>query len=188
MRPAEARVAGHAGRRRNGLLPVLLIAAAAVTAHGFAADETGWVGKPAPGISGGTWLNSAPLTPADLKGNVVLVEFWTFACENCRHTISHVRRWQTQHGGEPFVIIGVHTPELARERNLDALREEIRRQGITWPVVTDNEEKTWDAWHQRYWPVIYLVDKKGIVRYAQVGEGAYDETERMISALIAESP
>ena len=185
---AWVRAARQAGRRWKRRLPFLFFAAAAVTSPGIARDETGWVGKPAPGLYGGTWLNSAPLTPADLRGKVVLVEFWTFACENCRHTISHVGGWQARHRGEPFVIIGVHTPELARERNVDALRAEIMRQGITWPVVTDNEERTWDAWHQRYWPVMYLVDKKGIVRYAHIGEGSYDETERMINALIAESP
>ena len=174
------------GRRRHRLLPFLLLGVAVLSSPALARDETGWVGKAAPGFSDGTWLNSPPLTLEQLRGNVVLVEFWTFACINCRHTISHVREWRRRHAGEPFEIVGVHTPELARERNIDALREEIRRQGITWPVVTDNEGKTWDAWHQHYWPVVYLVDKKGIVRYAHVGEGSYDDTERMIEQLLTE--
>ena len=186
MTPLNVRGASHDGRRRHRLLPYLLLGVAAVTSHASAGDETGWVGKATPGISEGTWLNSPPLTSGALKGKVVLVEFWTFACVNCRHTISHLREWYSRHAGESFEIVGVHTPELARERNVDALREEIRRQGITWPVVTDNEGKTWDAWHQRYWPVIYLVDRKGIVRYVHVGEGSYDGTERVIEQLLTE--
>jgi len=174
------------GGRRKRFLPFLLLGAAAVSSPSLARDETGWVGKPAPGFSDGTWLNSAPLTMERLRGNVVLVEFWTFACVNCRHTISHMRELRSRHAGEPFEIVGVHTPELVRERSIDNLREEVRRQEITWPVVTDNDGKTWDAWHQRYWPVVYLVDKKGIVRYTHIGEGGYDETERAIEQLLTE--
>jgi hypothetical protein len=88
--------------------------------------------------------------------------------------------------GGKFEIIGVHTPELRRERDISALRRETESLGITWPIVTDNEYATWNAYHQQYWPVIYLVDKRGTIRFVHIGEGGYAETEAMIARLIAE--
>jgi thiol-disulfide isomerase/thioredoxin len=149
-------------------------------------DESSWIGQPAPEISEGEWLNSLPLHLSELRGKVVLLEFWTFACSNCRNTLPYLRKWNAIRTGGKFEIIGVHTPELKRERDLNVLHLETEELGITWPVVTDNEYATWNAYHQQYWPVIYLIDKRGTIRYVHIGEGEYAETEATIAKLIAE--
>ena len=158
----------------------------AFPAEGRLQDESGWIGHPAPEISRGEWLNSPPLHLSELRGKVVLIEFWTFACSNCRNTLPHLRKWNAIRAEGKFEIIGVHTPELKREWDITALRGESESLGITWPIVTDNEYTTWNAYHQRYWPVIYLIDKKGTIRYEQIGEGEYAQTEAKIAELIAE--
>jgi thiol-disulfide isomerase/thioredoxin len=155
-------------------------------AEGRPQDGSGWIGHQAPEISAGEWLNSPPLHLSDLRSKVVLLEFWTFACSNCRNTLPYLRKWNAIRAGGKFEIIGVHTPELRRERDISALRRETESLGITWPIVTDNEYATWNAYHQQYWPVIYLVDKRGTIRFVHIGEGGYAETEAMIARLIAE--
>lgn len=169
---------------------VLLTGSAAMLvafpAEGRPQDESGWIGRQAPEVSAGEWLNSPPLHLSDLRGKVVLLEFWTFACSNCRNTLPYLRKWNAIRAGGKFEIIGVHTPELRRERDISALRRETESLGITWPIVTDNEYATWNAYHQQYWPVIYLVDKRGTIRFVHIGEGGYAETEAMIARLIAE--
>lgn len=159
---------------------------AAFPEDGRPQDESGWIGHPAPEISRGEWLNSPPLHLSELRGKVILIEFWTFACSNCRNTLPYLRKWSAIRAGGKFEIIGVHTPELKRERNMSALRRETESLRISWPIVTDNEYTTWNAYHQRYWPVIYLIDKRGTIRYVHIGEGEYAETEAMIAELIAE--
>jgi thiol-disulfide isomerase/thioredoxin len=159
---------------------------AAFPAEGRPQDESGWIGHPAPEISSGEWLNSPPIHLSELRGKVVLLEFWTFACSNCRNTLPYLRKWNAIRAGGKFEIIGVHTPELKRERDISALRRETESLGITWPIVTDNDYTTWNAYHQHYWPVIYLIDKKGTIRFVHIGEGEYAETEKMIAKLIAE--
>jgi thiol-disulfide isomerase/thioredoxin len=159
----------------------------AFPAEGRPQNESGWIGHPAPEISAGEWLNSPPIHLSELRGKVVLLEFWTFACSNCRNTLPYLRKWNAIRAGGKFEIIGVHTPELKRERDISALRKETESLGITWPIVTNNEYTTWNAYHQQYWPVIYLIDKRGTFRYVHIGEGAYVETEVMIARLIAES-
>jgi thiol-disulfide isomerase/thioredoxin len=150
------------------------------------AKEFSWIGRTAPEIAPGVWFNSQPLHMKELRGKVVLVEFWTFACVNCRNTISHIRAWRSKYPGDRFEVVGVHTPELIWEHNVSALRSQLNSLKITWPVVTDNEYRTWNAYHQQYWPVLYLVDKTGVVRSMHIGEGEYDETEKMIEALLEE--
>lgn len=168
------------------LLAAVPVIVAAVFAGGIAPAQSRWIGRPAPEISPGEWLNSPPLRLRDLRGRVVLLEFWTFACANCRNTLPAMKRWNQRREGGKFEIIGVHSPELDRERNFSSLRRETESLGVSWPVVTDNDYVTWKAYDQEYWPVIYLIDKKGIIRYVHIGEGAYDETGAMIDRLIAE--
>jgi thiol-disulfide isomerase/thioredoxin len=146
--------------------------------------ESGFVGKNAPEIGDGKWINSCPLKLYDLRGKVVLVEFWTFGCYNCRNTILYLEKWYEKYRGEKFELIGVHSPEFEREKEFSALVEQARNLGITYPVVTDNDLKTWNAYNQEYWPVVYVIDKRGIVRYVHIGEGDYPVTERWIQDLL----
>lgn len=144
------------------------------------------IGKHAPELSPGTWINSEPLKLSELRGKVVLLEFWTYGCYNCRNTIPAMNRWQQEFQGTDLVMIGVHTPEFESEKNLANVRTQTAKLGIRYPVVTDNEYRTWEAYNQHYWPVIYLIDKKGIIRYVHIGEGQYDETRRTIRLFLSE--
>ena len=134
----------------------------------------------APEISNGIWINSEPLTLKSLRGRVVLIEFWTFACYNCRNTLPTVKKWDAQYRDKGLTIIGVHTPESDLERNLVDVRHEVEALGIKYPVVTDNDYSTWKAYGVEAWPTLFLLDKQGRVRWTHVGEGAYDETEQVI--------
>ncbi len=151
-------------------------------------DDAGdaWIGKRAPELSEGEWVNSVPQKLSSLKGKVVLLEFWTYGCYNCRNTIPAINNWQKKYAGDQFEIIGVHTPEFDREKDFDNVKRAIAKFGIHYAVVTDNDYNTWEAYHQQFWPVLYLIDKKGIIRYVQIGEGNYEQTERSIRSLIAE--
>jgi thiol-disulfide isomerase/thioredoxin len=132
------------------------------------------------------WINSDPLTIEKLRGRVVLVEFWTFGCYNCRNTLPSVKKWDEAYRDRGLTTIGVHTPELSEEYNLDNVRREVPSLGIKYPVVTDNEYKTWKAYNVEAWPTIFVVDKQGRIRWEHVGEGRYEETEGVIKTLLAE--
>jgi thiol-disulfide isomerase/thioredoxin len=151
------------------------------------AAKSGLVGTRAPDLSEGKWVNSPPLKLSDLRGKVVLLEFWTFGCYNCRNTIPYLKDWYEKYGREKFEIVGVHSPEFETEKEFSRVAKQTQDLGIRYPVVTDNELKTWRAYDQEYWPVLYLIDKKGVVRYVQVGEGRYQKTESMIRQLLRES-
>ena len=140
----------------------------------------------APEISNGLWLNSEPLTLKSLHGRVVLIEFWTFACYNCRNTLPSLKKWDAQYRHQGLTIIGVHTPELDFERDIDQLRREVAALGVTYPVVTDQDYSTWKAYSVEAWPTLFVLDKQGRVRWTHVGEGYYDETEQVIKKLLAE--
>lgn len=140
----------------------------------------------APEISNGVWINSEPLTLKSLHRRVVLIDFWTFACYNCRNTLPSLKKWDAQYRDQGLTIIGVHTPELDFERDLDQLRREVAKLGIKYPVVTDQDYSTWKAYGVEAWPTLFLLDKQGRVRWTHVGEGYYDETEQMIKKLLAE--
>lgn len=140
----------------------------------------------APEILGGQWINSEPLTLRSLRGRVVLIEFWTFACYNCRNTLPTIESWDMRYRDQGLTVIGVHTPELDIERNVEGLRREIASLGIKYPVVTDNDYATWKAYKVEAWPTLFVLDKQGRVRWTHVGEGAYAETEEVIKKLIAE--
>ncbi|MBI3765567.1 MAG: redoxin domain-containing protein [Ignavibacteriales bacterium] len=144
------------------------------------------IGKKAPELYEGDWINSSGHKLSDFRGKVVLVEFWTYGCYNCRNTIPAINDWQKKYEGKNFLIIGVHTPEFDREKNLASLRQQVAQLDVQYAVVTDNEYRTWEAYHQQYWPTLYVIDKQGIIRFVQIGEGNYEETERMIQLLIAE--
>jgi len=140
----------------------------------------------APEISNGMWINAEPLTLKSLHGRVVLIEFWTFACYNCRNTLPTVKKWDAQYRDKGLTIIGVHTPESDLESNLNDVRREVAELGVKYPVVTDNDYSTWKAYKVEAWPTLFLLDKQGRVRWTHVGEGYYDQTEAVIKKLLAE--
>lgn len=133
------------------------------------------------------WLNSQPLTPEDLKGKVVLVDFWTYSCINCIRTMPYLTSWHGKYKDKGLVIVGVHTPEFAFEKDEKNVRDAMRRFGIEYPVALDNDYATWENYDNRYWPAKYLFDAEGRLRYVHFGEGEYDVTEGNIQALLAEA-
>ena len=140
----------------------------------------------APEFVEGNWINSNPLTLEKLRGRVVLVEFWTFGCYNCRNTLPSVKDWDTRYRDRGLTIIGVHTPETDSEYSLDNVRKEVPTLGIKYPIVTDNDYKTWKAYGVEAWPTIVVLDKQGRIRWLHVGEGRYEETDNVIKTLLAE--
>lgn len=138
-------------------------------------------------IPGGAWLNSPPLTLKELKGKVVLIDFWTYTCINCQRTLPYLRSWHEKYKDQGLVIIGVHSPEFEFEKSEKNLVQALKDFGITYPVVQDNNFETWRAYNNHYWPAKYLIDARGKIRYTHFGEGKYDETEEMIQTLLTES-
>jgi thiol-disulfide isomerase/thioredoxin len=137
------------------------------------------------GISG--YINSdQPVSLAELRGKVVLVDFWTYSCINCIRTIPYLNAWNEKYADSGLVIVGVHTPEFEFEKNYDNVRAAVEKFGIEYPVVQDNDRETWKAYENRYWPRKYLVDDEGYIRYDHIGEGAYAETEKVIQSLLLE--
>src|ERR687891_2776238 len=135
------------------------------------------------------WLNTPggrPISIAGLRGNVVIVDFWTYSCINCLRTLPHVKAWDRAYRDDGLVIVGVHTPEFAFERDADNVRRAVRDLGVSYPVALDNSYGTWTAWQNRYWPAKYFVDRDGRLRYAHFGEGGYEESERVLRRLLAE--
>jgi thiol-disulfide isomerase/thioredoxin len=130
------------------------------------------------------WLNASPLTIANLKGQVVLVQFWTFSCINCQRTLPYIVRWHQQYVAKGLKVIGVHTPEFGFERDANNVKRALQKNQITYPVPLDNAFKTWNAYSNQYWPNLYLADRQGILRYSHSGEGAYDTTEQTIRRLL----
>ena len=142
---------------------------------------------PAPELQGiEEWLNTEPLVLADLRGKVVVIDFWTYSCINCLRTLPHVTRWYEAYKDAGLVIVGVHSPEFAFERVPGNVRRAVDDLGIEYPVALDNEFETWRAWRNAYWPAKYFVDRRGHLRYAHIGEGDYEESERVIRTLLAE--
>jgi thiol-disulfide isomerase/thioredoxin len=141
----------------------------------------------APEILNETWINSeSPVTLESVRGKVVLLEFWTFGCINCRHVIPYVRDWYDKYNGDDFTVISVHYPEFNYERDIDNVKKATEELGIEYAVAIDNDRLTWGAYNQRYWPTTYLIDKSGRIRYQHIGEGAYEKTETAIQLLMAE--
>ncbi len=135
----------------------------------------------------GPWLNSQPLTREQLKGKVVVIDFWTYSCINCLRSIPYVVAWDRQYRKDGLVVIGVHAPEFAFERELANVAKATRELGITYPVALDNKYKLWSALKNNYWPAHYFIDAQGRVRYHHFGEGDYERSERVIRQLLAEA-
>ena len=138
-----------------------------------------------PSLAGATgWLNSAPLTPAELRGHVVLVDFWTLTCINWLRTEPYVRGWSQAYRNDGLVVIGVHTPEFSFEHKIDGVAEATKERGIDYPVAIDNQYEVWSAFANHYWPALYFVDADGIIRDHHFGEGRYEQSERVIQRLL----
>lgn len=173
--------------RRAAALGLLAgpLAAAPVVAGGLAA-----CGSPAAGAyralpGDGAWLNSPPLGPADLRGKVVLVNFWTYTCINSLRPLPYVRAWAERYRDRGLVAIGVHTPEFSFEHELPRVRTAVDQLGVRYPVVTDNAFRIWTSFRNSAWPGFYVLDAEGRVRHQRLGEGDYDRSERVIQQLIA---
>lgn len=130
------------------------------------------------------WINSSPLGVSDLKGKVVLVQFWTFACINCQRTLPYITRWHKQYARQGLQVVGIHTPEFPFERDVNNVKRALKQYQINYPVALDNEYKTWEAYQNNYWPHLFLADRQGFLRYDHIGEGAYEETEQTIRMLL----
>ena len=186
-------------RRRNMLIGIVVgfvIVAASIYVTGFtkvllfpfgsSAEYKSSESATAPDLATGEWINSEPLKLQDLRGRVVLIEFWTFGCYNCRNTLPFVKSWNDRYRQKGLTVIGVHSPEFDEERKVESLRREVASLGIRYPVVTDNDYQTWKAYDVEAWPTVFLLDKQGRIRWMHVGEGNYDEAERLIQKLLAE--
>ena len=142
----------------------------------------------APPLIGATqWLNSPPLGDEMLRGKVVLVDFWTYSCINCLRTLPYLKAWDEKYRAQGLVIIGVHAPEFAFEKDIKNVEQAVRELGVTYPVAIDNQYAIWNAFHNEYWPAHYLIDAQGRIRHQHFGEGAYAETELRIQALLQEA-
>jgi cytochrome c biogenesis protein CcdA/thiol-disulfide isomerase/thioredoxin len=135
-------------------------------------------------IAGGEWINSKPLTISELRGKVILVDFWTYTCINCIRTLPYIKAWNEKYKDKGLVIVGVHTPEFEFEKEAKNVKKAIKDFGITYPVMQDNDYATWNAYNNHYWPAHYLIDKNGVIRDTHFGEGNYDETEKHIQELL----
>jgi len=154
----------------------------------FAAASLSAQAAPAPEFTGiHNWLNSPPLSMQQLRGKVVLVDFWTYTCINCIRTLPYVKSWHEKYKDQGLVVVGVHTPEYPFERSTANVQSAIKRFGISYPVAQDNRYATWQAYSNQFWPAVYLIDKQGQVVYTHFGEGAYQETEAKIRALLAQA-
>jgi thiol-disulfide isomerase/thioredoxin len=141
-----------------------------------------------PTFDGATgWLNSEPLTPAGLRGTVVLVDFWTYTCVNWLRQLPYLRAWAGKYSGHGLVVIGVHTPEFSFEHNIDNVRQAAQGMRITYPVATDNDYAVWGAFGNHYWPALYFADAQGRIRHHHFGEGEYAQSEMVIQQLLAEA-
>jgi len=167
----------------------------AYEAGGVAGDDApesiaAW-GSPRSGLAsldGATqWINSPPLTAAALRGKVVVVDFWTYSCINWRRQLPYVRAWADKYRDQGLVVIGVHTPEFAFEKDLAGIRDATSYMDVRYPVVVDSDYRIWNAFGNQYWPALYFIDAKGIVRHTRFGEGEYPESEKVIQKLLAEA-
>jgi thiol-disulfide isomerase/thioredoxin len=130
------------------------------------------------------WLNSQPLSMADLRGKVVLIDFWTYTCINWLRTLSYIRAWAEAYEPHGLVVVGVHTPEFPFEQDVDNVREAVQEMAVEYPVALDSDYAVWRAFDNHYWPAAYVADAQGQIRHHRFGEGGYDELERVIQGLL----
>jgi thiol-disulfide isomerase/thioredoxin len=173
-----------------------MLAVSAATAFGSLAEERAVhtmtarlpvEGKFPPFLRATAWLNSQPLTPEAFRGKVVLVDFWTYTCINWQRTHPYVRAWADRYKDQGLIVIGVHTPEFEFETNVGNIRAALRRFGVGYPVAVDSDYGIWEAFGNRFWPAVYVVDANGNIRYHQFGEGEYERTEAVIRQLLREA-
>src|SRR3984885_649579 len=181
------------------LAAVLTVAIGALIAAALIRETTGMPQTPRvtgalpiegelPSFRGATeWLNSPPLTAADLKGKVVLVEFWTYTCINWRRTLPYVRAWAEKYKDQGLVVIGVSTPEFSFEKDPNNVHRAIKEMKMDFPIATDNDYAIWRAFDNQYWPALYFIDAQGHIRHHQFGEGNYDQSEKVIQQLLTEA-
>jgi thiol-disulfide isomerase/thioredoxin len=167
----------------------VLSCVAVSTPLGEAQEPPSIVGSfPLKGLSGATdWINSKPLNAKQLKGKVVLVDFWTYSCINCLRAVPYVRAWADKYKDSGLVVIGVHSPEFEFEGQLPNVQKAVKKFGITYPVALDSNHAIWNAFHNEYWPAHYFIDATGKVRYEHFGEGEYEQSERWIQELLNEA-
>jgi len=169
------------------MLPVAFAEGGSVMQAAPTANPLAVEGK-LPSLGGATtWLNSAPLTAAGLRGKVVLVDFWTYTCINSLRPLPYVRAWAAKYKDKGLVVIGVQAPEFSFEKNLDNVRWAVKDMKIGYPIAVDNDQALWDAFRNEYWPALYFVDAKGQIRHHQFGEGDYEQSERIIQQLLSEA-
>jgi thiol-disulfide isomerase/thioredoxin len=141
-----------------------------------------------PGFDGATgWLNSPPLTAADLRGRMVLVNFWTYTCINWLRTLPYLRAWAERYADHGLTVIGVHTPEFDFEHDLDNVRRQVKDLRVEYPVAVDNDYRIWTAFNNHYWPALYFADAQGQIRHHRFGEGDYEMSEMVLQQLLAEA-
>lgn len=160
---------------------------AILTHAAFAASAEDVKPRPAPQLPRSGWLNTPDnrsLSLKELRGKVVLVEFWTFACINCRHVLPYVKAWQEKYAERGLVLIGVHTPEFDFEHKPENVKKTLQELGITFPVVLDPDYAAWERFQNRYWPAFYLIDPAGRIVYVAIGEGNYERTDARIRSLL----
>ena len=167
--------------------PILLLAAGLLAAtcavHAAPLRDFG----PAPELAGiDHWINSAPLSLQQLRGKVVLVDFWTYTCINCVRTLPYVQQWYAKYKDQGLTVIGVHTPEFPYERVTSNVADAARRFGLGYPIAQDNGYATWRAYNNQYWPATYLINKQGHIVYEHFGEGDYAEMDEMIRKALAQ--
>ena len=170
---------------RNRLILLLFISITIAILSGSLSTATE-LKAPAPDINAERWLNSKPINWDTLKGKVVLVEFWTFGCSNCRAVEPYVKSWYQKYQPEGLEIVAVHSPEFNHERDIDNVREYVRDHAITYPVAIDNDFNIWRRFSNHYWPAMYIVDKQGVIRYRFIGEGRYNKIESILQKLLEE--
>ena len=178
-------------RKLLGLIVLVIVAVVAIAQFGPSALPGEQAARrdyrPVPEFTGiSTWLNSPPLTTEGLRGKVVLVQFWTYSCVNCLRTLPYVTRWHEQYKDKGLVVIGVHTPEFAFEKERANVETAIKRLGIHYPVAQDNQYRTWRAFGNQYWPAAYLIDRSGAIVATQFGEGGYQQMENAIARLVGD--
>jgi thiol-disulfide isomerase/thioredoxin len=179
---------------RVAIAAALTLCATTFTMPGLAGEQTGGTtaimvdAAAAPNFVGiSNWFNSAPLHISELRGKVVLVDFWTYGCYNCVNTLPYVTKLHAAYKDKGLVIVGVHTPEFPFERSAANVQAALKRFGIEYPVAQDNDSATWDAYHNQYWPAQYIIDQSGNIVFSHAGEGQYDEIERTIQKLLQAS-
>ncbi len=183
-------------RRGTYLIVGVVVAAIALASVAFAAksnpssiagpvDPTNLPNKgPVPALQAKGWINTPPLTPASLKGKVVLYDFWTYSCINCVRTFPYVRAWYDRYKADGLVVIGVHSPEFDFEKVHANVQGAVKRLDVTWPVALDDDMTIWTAFNNQYWPADYVADRNGDLRYTHFGEGDYNDTENVLRQLL----